>query len=394
MRYLLIIISLHISLLLTANPIINSYIEETPEYKQHLNKIIIANINLKQLRSKLLPGDIDINTRIYSPIDLSNINYQIGGELSYSLYNEYSSELKKLNIKREILEFQKFSIYNSIAYSIEALLINILENRELEKLYIESLKNEESNLNNIEKIFNLGELSRNDLNRAKLSYSRKKLELQLVSNRVKKLESRLNIVTGCNLDSIDYKVDRQRELFYSRIEREDFNIKSLELEILLEELENIHNKKWFIPDLTVKTGINYYFDGYPSINLSANISIPAFKKGDKDLNIDIGNIKIDSLQEKIRAYKQNKHINSIEIESVLEDITINKNLISEDITTLKESIDNIGVESNLGSKTIINRIAIEEEIFKYKELLIKNKYNLYRQYLKHNYIWGRLWYEK
>lgn len=383
----LIIIS---TVYLFGNEFIHNYIVASPQYKRQINLINILYIKNSNNKWDILPEEFSFNSSITTPYNFTDYSYSVSGNIEYTVPKRIKLSREKILFQIKESELLLKELYNSLGYRIERELLELEKLRNLKNLYALSLKNEELNSLNIEKIFKIGELGKEEVNRANLSLNKKNLELELITIEIDKLKQ--SITTKISNSNFVYESRESNNLKIDNSNGVNYKYRLLHIGRDIKLIDNKIKNMELLPDIGLSTGVSYNFINDPVIYLRGSVSIPIksnLKNSSDIYSLEDENFESDISNEVI-IYKTKLQ----EALSNIKYLKLKLDYINRDIKILEDSIKNIRVESDLGAKTILQKISIEDDIFKYRGIKIEFEYNLIQEYLRLNYIKGRLSYEK
>lgn len=393
MKRTLFIICIFIVTNISANTSIHNYIINSPEYKTEENSLGILELQLKNSKKELIPDSLNINGNIGLPGDFSSQSYTVSGTMNYSIPFNKSTVQKRLELEIEAGEYSLNSIYNTLGFKLESKLIELEKLYKIRELYIKSIENETLRLENIRKIYELGELSRSDINRAKLTLNKKALSLELLKQKISSIEESIAGLTNIRPESFLYSSESSINAQLREYPEVSFTKITKEYKKKFKELAIIERSKDLLPDLTIRSGVSYDFNNPPVISLGGTLQLPIRNYSKSGNTKEIEELEIKNLDQEITRAGKNFIMSIKESESNIERYHLLIKYLKEDLKLLENSINDIAIESKLGSKTVIQKIAIEDDIFHYKELEIEYNYGLMEEILKLNFLKGGLKYD-
>lgn len=393
MRILVITLISIISIININSLDIDYIILNHPLYLSADAQVEAARIGLEKEYMLYYPFDGNLEFENSTLINNPDLNMTIGFSLSYKIFNPDMT--KNLNGKELIIktsEEYRESIYQLLNFKINRL---VLIYKNSLKIYEQTKKNYESIESYTLKLkerFTTGDLSKSEISFAESVLYKNKAILVDSKDAVNKSLRLLYSETGTdNIQPfIEHKIERNKDDDIEKIVMNDPQVKQLSL-LLINTRNNIRlTRSNTIPDIIVKTSVNFPLDSDSYWNAGVDISIPMF------------GIKYDNyIREEYRREVKNKE-NQLEvllrekksrIENTLkriDSVTEKLKLYRTSLKLSQTSLDGILIEAKAGVRTVFDVIEATNSLSDINKYIIDSENELALLKLEYKYLTGGL----
>lgn len=372
---------------------IDNIILNHPLYLSADAQVEAAKIGLEKEYMFYYPFDGNLELENNSYINNPEMNMTIGFSLSYKVFNpDMTKNLKNKEVIIKTSEEYRESIYQLLNYKINRLVLlyrNSLKIYEQTKTNYESI---ESYTLKLKERFTTGDLSKSEMSFAESVLYKNKAILIDSEDAVKKSLRLLSSETGTdNLQTeIEHEFDIKMDDDIEKIIMNDPQVKQLSL-VLINTRNNIGlTRSNTIPDITVKTSVNFPIDSESYWNAGVDISIPMFGIKYDSYIRDEYRKEIDNKESQLEVLVREKRSRIENTSKRIESVTEKLKLYRTSLQLSQTSLNGILAEAKAGVRTVFDVIETTNSVSDISKYIIESENELSLLKLEYIYLTGGL----